>query len=122
MPISLTCSLAVNAHAHIQNRSQKVARAPESNEWKSALTRLRLNVSQASLVASVLDAISSSMNNRIAEKLVSRACPTLSGLLPLIVERTFRIMLQNIGFDIFLNVFCYTGEITKFPATVTFIN
>ena len=70
------------------------------------LTRLRLNVSHASLVASVLDAISLSMNNRIAEQLVNRACPTLSGLLPLKVERTFRIMLQNIGFGIFLNVFC----------------
>ena len=70
------------------------------------LTRLRLNVSPASLVGSMLDDISLPMNNRIAEQLVSQACPTLNGLLPLKVERTLRIMLQNIGFGIFLNVFC----------------
>ena len=29
-------------------------------------------------------------------------------------------MLQNIGLGIFLNVLCYSDEIPKFPATVTY--
>ena len=62
---------------------------PSYTQVKPRRTRLRLNVGHALLAAFVFNAVSLSMNNRVAQQLVSRAGPKLSGF------REFPILLTH---------------------------